>query len=176
VTSVYIGNATKQVLQFAYRVAERRGPIVQTIERLSQEKLSWDMTPHDIDRLLEHCAMYGFVNVSEMEQVKGDFEGYVISVGRPIPSTKLVNAYEKRQTMLEERGKVIREQAAVVIDEMVSAESHMPPNTFEISVAEIEPERGFENPEAKHIAEGFRIQRGPSAPPPDPKRVKRRVA
>jgi hypothetical protein len=166
---VFIGNATKQLLQFAYRVAERKGPIVQIVPVLSQIKLSWDFTPHDVDALFEHWSQYGLVDVTEMHSVREGFEGYLASVGKPIAVDNLVLAHEKHNEVLDQHGQEIREQAAIVIEEEVHKQSGMPPNTFEISVAEEIPEHGFTDSN-KHVAEGFRLQRGPNAPPPDPKR------
>ena len=172
---VYIGNATKQVLQFCYRVPERKGAIVQTVPILGQTRLSVDMDRPQIDALIEQWAKYGLVEITEADRIQGEFEGFLLSVGKPIPAEKLKRAAVKKDDVLGRRGEVLRREAALAMVNTIEAESGgRQARQYEISVSEIEPEQGFANPRDKHIAEGFRIVT--DNPGPRPGRRGRRSA
>ena len=157
--AVFIGNATKQILQFGYRLPERKQPITQSVPMWGQVMLTVDCGKPDIDAILEQWGKYGLVDVSEMDSVRSDFEGYLISIGKPIPYDKLEMATEYRNSVLIERGKAMREEAAVAMINTIENETGQIARTYEVSVAEIEPQRGFANPNDKHVAEGWRADR-----------------
>ena len=178
-TAVYVGNATKQILEFVYRLPERKQPITQHVPIYKQVKLTPDFSAPDIDAILTQWGKYGMVNCTEMESVRKDFEGFLISVGKPIPLDKLERAAYYRSEVLEERGKKMRAEAAVAMINTIENETGTVAKNYEISVAEIEPPQGFSRPNDRHIAEGFRAERDarPNMPTPEPpKRARRRRA
>ena len=113
----------------------------------------------DIDSLWSQWGKYGLVDCSEVDSVRKEFEGYLISVGKPIPSEALVIAANARDSVLIERGKQLREDAAVAMINTIENETGTVARSYEISVAEEEPRRGFANPNDRHVAEGFRSNR-----------------
>ena len=157
-TAVFIGNATKQILQFAYRLPERKQIITQTVPIWSQVELTVDCSQPDIDAIMDQWSKYGLVNVTEMGVVKG-FEGYLISIGKPISGTTLKDATDLVREVLIERGKEMRADAAVAMINTIEHETGTIARNYEISVAEEEPRRGFANPNDPHVAEGWRADR-----------------
>ena len=167
-TAVFIGNATKQILQFGYRLPERKQAITQTVPIWSQVELTVDCSQPDIDAIMDQWGKYGLINVTEMASAK-DFEGFLISIGKPISGTTLKDATDMRIDVLIERGEEMRADAAVAMINTIESETGTIARNYEISVVEEEPKRGFANPNEKHIAEGWRADRSqrPDMPPPD---------
>jgi hypothetical protein len=155
---IFVGNATKQILEFAYRLPERK-LITQRVGVYKQVKLAVDCSQKDVDAIFEQWGKYGLIDVTEIESVRSDFDGYLISVGKPINSEKLARAAHYRDDVLIERGKKLREEAAVAMMNTIENETGQPAKNYEVSVAEIEPAHGFANPDDSHIAEGFRADR-----------------
>jgi hypothetical protein len=165
-TDVFIGNATKQILEFAYKLPERK-LVTQRVGVFKQVRLAVDCSQKDIDAIFEQWGKYGLVNATEIESVRKDFEGYLISVGKPIASEKLARATHYREDVLVERGKQLRKDAAIAMMNTIENETGQIAKNYEVSVAEIEPRAGFTNPDDSHVAEGFRAEREerPQSPP-----------
>jgi hypothetical protein len=162
-TELFIGNATKQVLHFPYRVPERKGVIVQQIPIGGQIKITpygtnTDLSLPDIDAILHQHAKYGMVNVTDLDTTKEPFTGICYSIGKPIPVNKLLAALEKDEIRLEQLGVDMRQQAAVAVNNQIEERIGAPLRGLEMSVAEIEPNSGFKY-DAKHVAEGVRVTR-----------------
>lgn len=165
-TAVFVGNATKQILQFAYKLPERKQTITQVVPIWSQVQLTIDCSQPDIDAIMEQWGKYGLVNVTEMSHAK-DFEGYLISIGRPIASSTLKDATEMRIDVLIERGEEMRANAAIAMINTIEHETGTIAKNYEISVVEEEPRRGFTNPNDRHISEGWRADRSQRPDMPD---------
>ena len=165
-TAVFIGNATKQILQFAYRLPERKQTITQPVPIWSQVELTVDCSQPDIDAIMEQWGKYGLVNVTSMGSAK-DFEGYLISIGKPITGSTLKDATDMRMDVLIERGEEMRADAAVAMISTIENETGTVARNYEISVVEEEPKRGFANPNDRHVAEGWRADRNQRPDMPD---------
>jgi hypothetical protein len=175
-TYVYIGNATKQALQFAYRLPERKAPITQHVPVGGQKRLTEDMSQLDIDAIFEQWGKYGLTKVEELDSRRGSFDGYLISVGKPMTQDKMQRAAKYREAVLDARGRKTREEAALAMINTIERESNTIAKNYEVSVAEIEPSTGFTNPDDHHVAEGWRADRDqrPDMPPtPVPSRRRR---
>jgi hypothetical protein len=173
VVAVYIANATKQRLQFAYRLPERKAAITQPIPIFGQERLSGDFSQPDIDSIMEQWGKYGLVKIEDLESARKRFDGYLISIGKPIPEEKLKRAIKYREAVLDGHGKILREQAAVAMINTIESESGAVARNYEISVVEEEPRGGYA-PNLTHVAEGYRADRD-SRPGSPPSRGRRRA-
>jgi hypothetical protein len=167
-TTVYIGNATRQVLHFAYRLPERK-PITQMIRYGAQSPLTVDCSQPDIDALLNQWGKYGLVKLDELESSRKskEFQGYLISIGKQIPQSIMDKAAKYRDEVLASHSEKARKEAAEVMVHTIENETGEIAKTYEISVAEIEPQQGFTNPNDPHVAQGWRIDRDqrPNMPP-----------
>lgn len=173
---VFIGNATKQVYEFSYWIAERKAPITQRVPILGQVRLAAQLTPDEVTNLKLVNAKYGLTEVDRLGNAPENFSGYLIS-DKPIRPDVIKRAAHMRDMVLANQGKRMRAEAAIAMVNTIEAETSTPADNYEISVAEIEPDRGFSNPEDDHTAEGWRIDRHapPGAPPPT-RRKGRRLA
>lgn len=163
---VFIGNTTKQILEFAYKLPERK-LITQRVGVYKQVKLAVDCSQKDVDAVFDQWGKYGLIDVTEIESVRKDFEGYLISIGKPIASERLARAAHYREGVLIERGKELRKQAAIAMMNTIESETGQIAKNYEVSVAEEIPRQGFTNPDDSHVAEGFRATRDerPLGPP-----------
>lgn len=164
---LYIGNATKQVLTFAYRVPEMNGVRTQTIAVGSQVMLSGDLSTKQIDAIVDQNRKYGLVPVDEVDRAR-DFVGICFSIDKPISSSKLTLAMQRNTDVLVERGKQNRKAAALAVNGQIQSDlaEHdglgASLKSLEMSTVEEEPKGGYRT--TKPIGEGVRIERDPSAP------------
>lgn len=158
---LFIGNATKQINNFAYRSLERPGIVVQIIQIGGQIKVAptgskTDLTQMEIDHIIDQHRMYGIRDILEIES-KGTFGGLVYSIGKPISAEKLRRAMLKMEEQLDEEGRKIRQEAALAVNSQIEERVGTLRN-LEMSFEEIEPRSGFSD-DASHIAEGIRVSR-----------------
>ena len=156
-TAVYIANATKQILHFSYRLPERKTTITQVVPFLRQTKLGPDMSQQDIDSIIEQWGKYGLIKADELESRRGKFQGYMISVGKPVSQAIMDKATKYREMVLLKEGVEFRKTAALAMVNTIEAETKTPATEYEISIAEEIPEGGFKNTTDLHTAEGYRI-------------------
>ena len=158
--AVYVANATKQYVDFSYRLPERKSLVTIRIPMLSQVQLSpKDMSQPEVSAVMAQWEKYGILDASKLERVPETFAGYLISVGKPVPSARLQKAVAYRDLVLEAQGRKTRTEAALAMAQSIelATGNETPARQYEISVAEIEPEGGFTNPQDTHLAEGFRV-------------------
>lgn len=163
--AMYVGNASKQIIQFAYRVPERKGVVVQPIPiggqvLLAPNGTNTDLSSLDIDSIVKQYSKYGMVEVSELDSTKEPFTGCCYSVGKPISVDKLRRAMERDEDRLEKLGQKIRQEAAVAVNSQIESNLGAPLRGLEMSASEIEPNGGFKDDGTKkHVAEGVRVTR-----------------
>ena len=181
----FVGNATKQILQFAYRLPERRAPITRIVHVGRQEKLSgnggYDLSRPDVDAILEQWGKYGLIPTSELESNRREFQGYLYSIDKPIPAAIMFKATKYREEVLLAKGKAQRQEAAL---EMINAIERnakdrlgreVPADQYEVSVVEEEPRGGYSS-DSLHVAEGWRATRDQRPNMPEPPSGRRRAA
>ena len=157
---LYIGNATRQVQQFCYRVPEQGGVRVQDIAIGTQIKISGDLNSAQIDSIIDQHRVYGLIPAKEAGKVK-DFAGLCYSVGKPIKAERLQLAMDANQVVLKARGEQLRRDAAISVNNAIEGQlDEMGTGTrlreVEMSAAEEEPRGGYrETP----FGEGVRVTR-----------------
>lgn len=155
-TELFIANATRQFLDFTYRLPESSGPRVQRIRPGGQIRISGDLSQKGVDAVVDQHRKYGLVRVSEIDRTK-DFSGICYDVDRPVQVEKLRRAMAKKTEVLVERGREIRKMAAIANNNALEAsleESGRPEGLRELSMEIVEenPTEASENPINEGIA------------------------
>ena len=166
---LYVGNATKQIFDFMYRVPETTGVRTQRIGIGTQIKVSGsngtELNQKQVDSIVAQHEKYGMVRVSEIDRTKS-FTGLCWDE-KPISVSKLMTAIEHNTKVLIERGKKIREDTAVsgaAVLENSLLESGRPEALRETDVSFVEQNHDDTSPAAP-ISEGVIVKREDSAPP-----------
>ena len=167
---VYIGNATKQVLRFSYR-PPGKGIRAQDIPIGGQVLLSGDLTTDEVDAALKQNEPYGLIDVKEIDRTKA-FIGICYSLDKPISLSYLQRALDQNHRVLVERGKEIRTNAAIAVNQ--GLEEQLEENqlgglgSLEMSVVEEDgPRRSVDA--GPLVSEGVRVTRN-ADPTPTPTR------
>jgi|SRR5215472_6154226 len=164
---LFIGNISKQIQQFCYRIPERQGVIVQTIPIGGQIQVSpngrdKDLSVELIDRIIGQHLAFGIVPAEEVSSKSHPFSGICYSIGKPITPDKLHEAMIEKETAIDEFGRQIRQEAAVAVNSQIE-QTGVPLNKLEMSFEEEEPRGGYVDG-LTHVAEGVRVMRDNVAP------------
>jgi hypothetical protein len=163
-SDLYIGNATRQFLDFYYRMPESSQSRIQKIRPGGQIKISGNLNTADVDAIVEQHKKYGLVRVSEIDRTK-DFSGICYDVDRPIRVDNLRRAMDKKIAVLVDKGKEIRKLAAIANNNALEAsleESGRPEGLRELDTSIVEENPG-ENTEGT-VSEGVKVVADGSAP------------
>ena len=160
---LFVGNISKQIQIFAYRALERPGIVSQTIPiggqiRISPNGRSFDLSLPEIDFIIDQHKMYGMTDVGEISGIKSPFTGLVYSIGKEISVSKLRDAMVKKEQVMDEYGKKIRQEAALAVNSQLEQTFPGELRNLEMSFTEEEPRGGYAD-DITHISEG------PSPPP-----------
>ena len=163
---LYIGNVTKQIQMFAYRVPERQGVITQTIPiggqiRVSPNGYTVDLTTPEIDAILGQHKAYGILAVEELDSKGNAFSGLVYSIGKQISADKLFKGMKRKEEELNKFGQRIRQEAALAVNSQIEQQIGRPLHELDMSFEEEEPRGGYKE-DLDHIAEGVRVTRKPT--------------
>lgn len=166
---LYVGNVSKQIVQFAYRALERPGIVLQTIPiggqiRVSPDGRRIDLTSTEIDFIVDQHRTYGLTSVDEFDKA-GPFSCLCFQIGKPISAEKLRRAMDKRETGLGDFGKKLRQEAALAVNSQIEEQIGAPLRNLEMSFTEEEPRGGYSD-DMDHISEGVRVTRLSEHGPP----------
>ena len=112
---LYVANCTQQVQDFVYRTVEMPSARTQRIEIGGQVRLSGDFSTPQVDSIIDQHRKYGLVRVDEIDRTK-PFIGVCVSIDKPVDVEKIKVALQHNVAVLEERGREIREHAAVAVN------------------------------------------------------------
>ncbi len=157
---VYVANTTRQVQDFTWRAIGAKSVRKIAIDVGTQQMLPGEWNSEDIAYLEEQHRRYGLVRADEIDRTR-DFIGLCFSVDKPIAVDKIRHALTINEAVLMERGKVLRQQAAVAVSNHI--EQHAPGaglTALEMTVVE-EPKDGG----TPSISEGIRVSREGGGPP-----------
>ena len=162
-TALYVANVTKQIIQFAYRVPERQGVVVQPIPiggqiRITPVNGKDDLSTVEIDAIVDRHRKYGLVPLDEVDSSKTQFHGMFYSVGKPISVERLHKAMQRTEEALEEQGKNIRREAAIAVNNQIEGTIGENLKRLEMSITEEEPRGGYPEDHAP-LGEGVRVMR-----------------
>jgi hypothetical protein len=163
VTHLYVANVTKQIVQFAYRVPERQGVVIQPIPIGGQVRITPlggkdDLSTPEIDAIIDQHRKYGLVPVEEVDNSKNPFHGMFYSVGKPISVERLHKAMKRTEEALEEQGKQMRQEAAIAVNNQIENTIGENLKRLEMSITEEEPRGGYPE-DHEPLGEGVRVMR-----------------
>lgn len=170
---LYVANATKQRFEFVYRLPGSPGAKLQTIEIGGQIQVGGPTSiflPEDIDSVLEQYRQYGLVSVDEMDRGRTAFTGLCYSVDKPVSIDRLQRAMQRNSEALDKRGRVIRQEAAISVNnaienELLEKRTETGLRGLEMSVQEEDNRAGDRS--GPRMSEGVRVTRSePGSPPP----------
>ena len=165
---LYVGNVSKQIQVFAYRVPERQGVITQNIPiggqiRVSPNGTLVDLAPQEIDYIIDQHRAYGIRSVDDSKECNSPFNGLIYSIGKAITVEKLHKAMRRKDEELKAFGAKIRQEAALAVNSQIEEQIGAPLRELEMSFQEEEPRGGYAE-DLDHIAEGVRVSRDNVAP------------
>ncbi len=159
---MFVANATKQNVNFLYRIPEQQGVRVQEIAIGAQVQLSGDLDRVAIDYIIEQHSRYGLIPADSVDRTR-DFTGMCYSIDKPVDVGKIEKLIHYNVEKLVEQGKKIRQEAALSTSNALDyalddAGGGSAPgvNKFEMSVVE---ENHDDRDDLPAIAEGVRVTR-----------------
>lgn len=170
---LYVANATQQIRQFTYWVAESPRHFVQEIPIGGQVLLAGrELTVLDIEAIIKQHIPYGLLEVGEaLKSRSNSFDGIAYQLDRAVSYDKLLQLVERYNSVLNTRGKQLRQEAAIAASEFIDqqlfqAQAPARLESLELSIEEVNRDQRDETPE---ISEGTRVVKGhidePSRPP-----------
>jgi hypothetical protein len=178
---LYISNATQQTQQFTFWMPEASRAMMQEIPIGGQIMLlSRDLSSSAIDSILEQHAKYGLVELQRaLSSRLAVFHGLAYQLDKPVPFDKLLLLVDKYNSVLNQRGKQLRTEAAIATNEFIEDQMfqrQLPGrlDALEMSVEEVSRDGRDDSPE---VSEGVRVIRNPGnggRNPPRPRGNNRR--
>ncbi|HUZ33887.1 MAG TPA: hypothetical protein VMV19_17535 [Xanthobacteraceae bacterium] len=169
---LYIGNATKQRLQFEFRLPDK-SRVSRDIQTGTQTGFR-DLKDAEIDAIIAQHRRYGMVSVEQVKDAKGKVD-YIYSIGRPIKTEVLVMLSARNDGVLIVRGRETRKRLAIAINENLN--HNLASNNrvervagFDLTVVEKEPIGGYRTDIAQPVGEKIELDLGAQASPPDSSR------
>lgn len=177
---LYVANLTQQNQDFTYRLPEAPANRSQLIQPGTQIRISGDLDTQAIDAIIKQHAIYGLVDVAKVRDIRA-FSGLCYSIGKAVPATAIMLGLERNNAALQERGKKMREEAAIAtnqfIEDAVQQNARNGLNAqmaqLEMSVQEDVPDANAE-PDHEVVAEGVRVTRRAQGDQPRPAKRARR--
>lgn len=152
--NLYIANCTQQVQDFVYRLPGAPSARTQRIEIGSQMKISGDLDQKSVDAIIAQHVPYGLVASDEVDRTRS-FVGLCYAVGKPVAMERVRIALVSNNRALIERGREIRQHAAVAVSNAMESEAPGL-SALEMSVVEEPSKSSGKEPE---LAEGVRVTR-----------------
>lgn len=153
---LFVANTTFQNVDFQYRLRESLKIYQQMIPIGGQIQISGDLSTPDIDYVVHQHAMYGMVRVDEIDRTK-PFIGLCYDVDRRIDVEKMRRALAHNQEVLADRGKTIRQEAAMAVESAVEGQN------VGLTGVEFTIEEEAKDGKDKEVSETIRVDR--HAPP-----------
>lgn len=152
---MYIANCTPQGHDFLYRLPEVNKITRMRIEAGGQVALPGDLNTKEIEAVVRHHARYGMIEAGARQP---GFAGLCYSVDKPVPHATWHATVAKNLEVLSERGKEMRMQTAIGIEEAIEKNAPGAINALELEV--VEERRDGKIVDAPAINEGVRVDRG----------------
>ena len=116
---LYIGNCSKQVINFTYRSPDQDKICEQTIPIGAQVQVYKDADSAALDYIINQHVLYGLVKVSEIDRTKA-FIGACYQFDKPIDVEKIIVASTHNDEVLALVGHEYRKQAAVALSDQLN--------------------------------------------------------
>jgi len=177
---MYVGNATKQHFDFAYRMpGETKRIRQQRIEIGQQTQLSGELTQEEIDYIIQQHNPYGFAAASEIDHITEPMS-LCYSVGKPISVVQLQKLMFQNENHLITLGRKLRLDAAVAGNEQLQqvVNESGRNETLRAMEASIMEDNHDDRDQQEPVSEGYRIIRNDSerGGRPTTRRARRKAA
>ena len=133
---MYVANTTHQVQDFQYRLPDSLKIYKQEIRIGGQIAVPGDITRNDVDFIVNQHAMYGLVDVKEIDRTR-NFFGLCYSIDKPVDVERVKYAIIHNNEVLVERGKDLRKEAAVAVNNAIEEQTGGL-NSLQMDIEEIE--------------------------------------
>lgn len=162
---LYIANVSQQVQNINYRLVEMNGVKSQVIDIGQQVTVAgtMDLTSHQVEGVIEQLTPYGLIRADEVKSGKS-YSGLIYQVDRRISYETMRDAMGLNRNVLVDRGRKIREESAVAVNNALAQDGGASPDVLEMSVQEEKRGSGFDLSEDP-INEGIRVTSHGEAPP-----------
>ena len=168
---MYIANCGKQFREVWFRIPGFKDPRMLAIGVLSQEQVSGDLLPEEVDAIVEQLGIYGMVHVNDIDRNRDMEVSMIYQVDKPITAHKIGHALEHNQAIMERKGEETRRAAAIKTNEFLDHQlrDNELPNLkmLEMTIEEKKPRWGAEFPsvtkffrQGKERGDGIRVSRG----------------
>jgi hypothetical protein len=163
---MYVANATRQTVNFMYRLPGQNGLKSHFIPVGKQMLLPFDLNSEEVDYIVRYNQRYGFVDTKDIDRTK-PYTGLIYSLDKPVPTTRLGYMMDHNLEVLTDRGKRNRELAAVAANQTLENELDKTPGMADLNGLEmtiVEETRPGQATSPNPINEGFRVDRSAEAP------------
>lgn len=163
---LFIANLTRQIHSLAYRIPGQ-GVRTLPIGVGSQVLVPGEPGVDQVDAIVKQLERYGLRRADELDRTR-TFSGICYALDKPVPGAKIERGVRQNIAVLAERGKVMRQEAAVAgnsILESSLAESGIPATLRELDTTIVE-DKPDPRSETAPIAEGFHVTRDEGSGPP----------
>lgn len=154
---MYVANGSHQNIDFQYRLPETKNYRQQNIPIGGQIRISGELSPKDINLIVEHHSVYGMVQAKELSKFKGFYIPYVYSTDEPISAELMTELVLQNREYNRALGVKQRLEAAVTVNNNI--EEQMPPNINYLKNLELTVEELPNKHHDPEINEGIRITR-----------------
>lgn len=168
---LFIANATRQVHDFTYRLPEIPGAKYLPIKIGTQVQIPGELSIADVDAIIDQHRKYGMINVDEIDRTR-PFAGLCYSVDKPISSEKLRRIMTHNNEVLVDRGREIRKNAAVAINDQIKNQLGDEVDLEQVEVSIVE--EGDKDTGSDKVNEGFRVTASDPATAPTKKKRKKK--
>lgn len=158
---MYVANATRQTVNFVYRLPGQSGLRSHMIPIGKQLLIPFDLDQQDINYIIETNAVYGFIDHKDIDRTK-QFIGLCYSVDKPVPSPKIFNIMDHNMNVLQEQGQKNRQLAAVAANNILEDSLNQNKGLAELAgmemtiTEEVKPGRASDD---APLNEGFHVSR-----------------
>lgn len=133
---MYIANGTHQSIDFQYRLPEYKNYRQQTIPIGGQIKISGDLSPQQIDLIIQFHVKYGMVKYNEISDFKGFFIPYVYSIDEPLSSEVIAELIIQNRSFNKDLGEKLRAEAAIAVNSQIETNAKENVTTFQVEIQE----------------------------------------
>lgn len=171
---LFIANGTHQTIDFQYRLPEVKNYRQQMIAEGGQIRISGNLSIKDVEAVIQCHVHYGMIDYRELSSHRDEYIMYIYSVDQPVPLIAIQELIVRNRLLLEEKGRQIREEAAVTAHKVIQDGTPDRLKSLEFQIEEQPSKSNFGNPEVSENIVVTRLpERGASQDPSKP--VSRRM-
>lgn len=163
-TALYVANPTKQIQSIHIRFVGTGAPMQATVPPGTQIKLfGKDFNGKEMEAVMKYAHRYGWKEYNAVDRGGAGMATIIYSTDKPIPVSKTLQTSEKNTDVLIVKGKEIRDQLAVAINntlENQAQENNLPAQLAKMEMTVLEEDsKGGQPHGLDPISEARRVTR-----------------